>query len=369
MAKNYNVEAYNPDGTSVEGAYIEDGRTYDSSGKQLSAGAVVKAANGKYYQKGVGEISQNQFIDFALGNTVQPNKRVETQGSPGYSAPAVNITSPSVATGNQLTNTYGITQDRQEIANLLTEAINTQYDNLGIEQARNEDRFYDQLGAVQQTVLDTLGANNINAIQTGAARGVQAANELSAVLGLSQQGVAGATGLADARAQLATGREQALAQAQVDALTQSNNLGLSLGEIAANLYNADTVRYGSELNYNAALDAALAGLGAQQIAANAQVAASANQQDPLAAVFARLTPEQQEAYLLARAGLGGNNPNGLYGNFNTGYSDSFWEFLKSAVDSVQGGGTTDNGGIPGRTNNVTPSTGFDLLNDLYGINP
>ena len=93
--------------------------------------------------------------------------------------------------------------DEQAIADKFNAATAAQY-NVQREQNRQaENQFYNQMYNTQQTAMDTIRKSNAAAVSTGASRGVQAANELSAILGLEQEAVAGATELAQANRQTA----------------------------------------------------------------------------------------------------------------------------------------------------------------------
>lgn len=93
--------------------------------------------------------------------------------------------------------------DEQELLDKFNAATVAQY-NLQREQNRQaENKYYNQMYNTQKTAMDTIRQNNAAAVATGASRGVQAANELSAILGLQQESVAGATELAQAQRQTA----------------------------------------------------------------------------------------------------------------------------------------------------------------------
>ena len=93
--------------------------------------------------------------------------------------------------------------DEQAITDKFNAATAAQF-NVQREQNRQaENQFYNQMYNTQQTAMDTIRKSNAAAVSTGASRGVQAANELSAILGLEQESVAGATELAQANRQTA----------------------------------------------------------------------------------------------------------------------------------------------------------------------
>lgn len=267
-------KVYDKHGNLLSGAYIKDGKTYKADGTRIGVGTVVHADNGKYYRMDDDDDPTNNEITKDLFDQLgqMQASTVVTTGSGGYSKKPVAVTYPTAPTGGKLSNDYGITQDRAELEKLLLGIVDTKYDQLNVDQKRAENTYYDAMAATQDTVLDTLRTNKINAIQTGATKGMQAANELSAVLGLSQVGSDGATQMAQAESDLYRAKAADTALAKSQALTDSNALGQALAEIGSMFYNSDVVRYGSELNHNAAMDANIAAYMAQKYASDSGLA-------------------------------------------------------------------------------------------------
>jgi hypothetical protein len=93
--------------------------------------------------------------------------------------------------------------DEQAILDKYNAATAAQF-NVQREQNRQaENKFYNQMYNTQKTAMDTIRQSNAAAVSSGASRGVQAANELSALLGLQQESVASATELAQTNRQTA----------------------------------------------------------------------------------------------------------------------------------------------------------------------
>ena len=118
--------------------------------------------------------------------------------------------------------------DEQAILDKYNAATAAQY---AIQRDQNrlaENQFYNQMYNTQKTAMDTIRQSNAAAVSTGASRGVQAAQELSALLGLQQESVAGATEIAQARRQ--TAQEETAAtldnvlKAYTEAQTERANL-------------------------------------------------------------------------------------------------------------------------------------------------
>jgi len=101
-------------------------------------------------------------------------------------------------------NTYAKTAvDEQAILDKYNAATAAAYAAQRDQNRLAENQFYNQMYNTQRTAMDTIRQSNAAAVSTGASRGVQAANELSALLGLQQESVAGATEIAQARQQTA----------------------------------------------------------------------------------------------------------------------------------------------------------------------
>lgn len=233
---------------------------------------------------------------------------------------------PTRAPGDELTNDYGITNDRQTIEDILNKSIDAKYKGIYKQQDRIENDYYDRMATVSDTMTDLLRKDKLNAIQTGASKGMQAANMLSASLGIGKEAGLGATELARGRADIAFNEGADRTNASQVALETANQLGVDIGKLAANMYNADAVNYGSEMNYLATTDSASLAALAQQYAANAASRAQMYASDkayasnvyatdnakaygggsgysndnPYSNAFGMMSPAMQQAMLLAR---------------------------------------------------------------------
>lgn len=157
--------------------------------------------------------------------------------------------------------------DEQAILDKYNAATVAQY-NLQREQNRAaENQFYNQMYNTQRTAMDTIRQSNAAAVASGASRGVQAANELAAILGLQQESVQGATEIAQANRQTAQEEtaavlenvlnaynqatqeraqlvQQGIEAASVDAQDAANQIAAQ--EAATNRMNAETNRMQAE---------------------------------------------------------------------------------------------------------------------------
>lgn len=132
-------------------------------------------------------------------------------------------------TGNQQKKVYDSTSlrdtamdaynsiDEQAILNKYNQATAAQFAAQQDQNRIAENNFYNQMYNTQRTAMDTIRQSNANAVSTGASRGVQAANELSALLGLQQESIASATEIANARRQTAQEETAAMLQNIVQA--------------------------------------------------------------------------------------------------------------------------------------------------------
>lgn len=125
-------------------------------------------------------------------------------------------TKASLGTANSL----GYKQDQldqDKLLSLYNNAAKTEYEgNLQALDASRQE-YGKTLMSAQDNYLQAMRQANASAIASGAARGTQAANELSTMLGLQQDSMQGATDLAKQRAQAGIDYAKDLAKAQTDA--------------------------------------------------------------------------------------------------------------------------------------------------------
>ena len=167
---------------------------------------------------------------------------------------AVAPTSPELRSLEELAKTYGITYDYDSIYKVLNESVEKQYDAIYERQKQNEAAYYDNATAAQNTLLDTLSRDRSNAVSAGVSKGMQAANALGVMLGVSQQFASNATALSQERGNTAKEYGASLAKAIVDAEKTSNERKNAIMEIAKMLYGYDSEQYVANMdNYNTIL--------------------------------------------------------------------------------------------------------------------
>lgn len=186
----------------------------------------------------------------------------------GSIAKPITVKRPDLA-GLELGDKYDIQYNQDYIWDLLDKATTAEYNRKRQEFAATENKFYNELYDTQASALDTIRANNSAAVATGATKGMAAAQQLAAILGLEQASVESATDLANQRNELAAKEAEAYAKNANTALETSNTLKQAIAEAALNKYGYDTQGYVGALEYNAALQSVLGEIIQSQNAASA----------------------------------------------------------------------------------------------------
>lgn len=194
------------------------------------------------------------------------------QGTTVSQAPAQPSNRSSLMGAQKLAQLYGgINFDEDAILRKFNAATRGQFDALRKEYGNVENQFYNQLSSTQDIALDTIRKNNAAAIATGASRGMQSANELSAMLGLQQESAMTATELAQQSQQLADKEAAALAENPMKALEMANAEKSKLAGLSANLYGQDTMFDIGAMSSAAEMEKAKAQVESAGISADAQI--------------------------------------------------------------------------------------------------
>ena len=136
-------------------------------------------------------------------------------------------------------NPYALSTDTQAIKQAYDQATAAAHAAEERSIVNAENAWQRNLASTQATALDTIRKNNASAIATGASKGMQAANELSAVLGLQDTATEEATALAQQRLDLADKYAAEYAKNAVTAQEMANaNKSAMLGQ-ALSAYSAD----------------------------------------------------------------------------------------------------------------------------------
>lgn len=193
----------------------------------------------------------------------------DTYTKPDYTA----VTDAKTRSISDLQNALGtnITFDRNAIEKIYQDSTKQAYNTALTQQKLAEKNYNSQMATAQNTAVDTMRQQQGQAVASGASKGMQAANVLSAILGTSQTMAPEATTLAQARATLGQTYGDKLAQNSVDALTQSNTVQQALASLSRQLYNDDIQSKTAELAYNQGINTDSAGYQAQRQAALASI--------------------------------------------------------------------------------------------------
>ena len=161
------------------------------------------------------------------------------------------LTDTSLLGGEKLAGMYGITYDRDAIEDILNNATNAAYVQEFNEQKVNEDNFYNELASTAATQYDQARQDRGAAIMSGASAGARAANELSNMLGVSQNSADALTQLSQQRKQIQDSKATALAQNAATALDKANSAGQSLGTLDMTHQSNMVNQYTADSEYNA----------------------------------------------------------------------------------------------------------------------
>lgn len=189
----------------------------------------------------------------------------------------------------ELSSLYGnIDYDEASIKKKFDTATNDAYKVKQKEYQQAENAYYDQMANQQFSTVDAIRRANAQAIASGATKGMQAANELSSVLGLQQEAATGATTLATDRQKIIDEHVAALSQNAVDALSAANEAKLKLGTLGSDIYASDVQRLAALDAFWQGLEEAAATLEGQKYAADTAAAAQVN--------AAKVNANAQQAY-------------------------------------------------------------------------
>ena len=229
------------------------------------------------------------------------------------------LTDTSLLGGQTLAGMYGVTYDRDEIENILNDATNAAYVQEFNEQKINEDNFYNELASTAATQYDQARQDRGAAIMSGASAGARAANELSSMLGVSQNSSDAISQLAQQRKSIQDAKAAAIAQNAANALDKANAAGEALGQLDVSQQANKVNQYTADSEYNAQIQqdnanmwstAVSALMGAKATRDSAALAGNATKE----AAALQATGDQNAAYLTA---IGNQNSATITGNATT----------------------------------------------------
>ena len=270
--------------------------------------------------------------------------------------------------------------DEQALLDKFNAATTAQF-NLQREQNRQaENQFYNQMYNTQQTAMDTIRQSNAAAVSTGASRGVQAAQELSALLGLQQESVASATELANANRQTAQEETAAVLENVLKAYQQAEQQRQNLVTAGIQAASVDTEAASSQAQTDATNKSTVIAAYENGVAAGNSAAADiVNSNVPTTEGQALLDTavtkiNNFDASMWKGDGTGTNNANeietqvrSICTTYGLNYSDFEQEIANiKAVADLQASGLGAVGAIFG-AGSLTKSQAADLSNRYLNI--
>lgn len=149
---------------------------------------------------------------------------------------------------------FELDYDRNEIEKIFNQGTDAAY---AVKQKENQiaqNQYANNQFASQQSAVEALRQQRNSQIASGMARGLNAAQEQGTILGIQQEGAAGALELANERQVMADEIAAAYAQNVIDAMKESNTVKQELAKVASTLYEADIMGYTGELSAAAQMD-------------------------------------------------------------------------------------------------------------------
>ena len=191
-----------------------------------------------------------------------------------YNSAYTNVVDPTVLSMQALQNQLGtnVITDYDTIKNMYDTATKTAYD---IEQESGAEKsYYKHLADAQNSALDTIRQTYGTAIAQGASRGMQAANQLSAILGTTATANEEATQLATDKQTRANEYASQMAENAKSALEYSNQQQMDIATLSRQLYNDQIQQQTAQLAYNQGINTDKANVEAARLAAQGSMNSS-----------------------------------------------------------------------------------------------
>ena len=266
-ARNEKINAINAAGTNPQGyaatnLYAGNLDTVDRGTilrQALDSGASAEEVSqflNDRTNKANSAVNLNQYANDALAQ--EAAAYIKQQNQAPSTVQGVQQLKPELS-GIALGDKYGLTYDMGQIKGILDKATQGIYDNKNEAFKTTENNFYNQMGGLQAESIDALKKTQAAAVATGASKGMAAANELSAILGLQEQTAPLANDLANQKNLLASEEAAAYSKNASTALDTSNAIKQAIANLDLTKYGYDTQESIGIMDYLAAL---------QDIAAN-----------------------------------------------------------------------------------------------------
>lgn len=260
-ARKEKIDAMNAAGTNTKGytatndyAGNLDTRDYSTEIKQAIASgadpeAVLALAQARA-AKANSAVNLKPFADDDIQQAAYAYAQQQNQAP--STVQGVQQLKPELS-GIALGDKYGLTYDMGQIKGILDKATQGIYDNKNEAFKTTENNFYNQMGGLQAESIDALKKTQAAAVATGASKGMAAASELSAILGLQEQTAPLSNDLANQRNLLASEEAAAYDKNASAALDTSNSIKQAIANLDMTKYGYDIQESIGIMDYLAAL--------------------------------------------------------------------------------------------------------------------
>ena len=257
-----NAAGTNPQGYTATNLYAGNLDTVDRGTilrQALDSGASAEEVSqflNDRTNKANSAVNLNQYANDALAQ--EAAAYIKQQNQAPSTVQGVQQLKPELS-GIALGDKYGLTYDMGQIKGILDKATQGIYDNKNEAFKTTENNFYNQMSGLQAESIEALKKTQAAAVATGASKGMAAANELSAILGLQEQTAPLSNDLANQRNLLASEEAAAYSKNAATALDTSNSIKQAIANLDLTKYGYDTQESIGIMDYLSAL---------QDIAAN-----------------------------------------------------------------------------------------------------
>lgn len=160
----------------------------------------------------------------------------------GSPAPAqlMSYQRPELRGGQTLANLYGVTYGRENIEAILNEATNAKFNEWDAQGRKLRDQQLTDYASQYDQYLQYARQNRDRALKSGLSRGSAVSQDIMSQVAAQKSGAENQAFYQQGLADLVNQRGTQLGADKYNALTMSNELGLALGGLDANLYQSDT---------------------------------------------------------------------------------------------------------------------------------
>lgn len=158
----------------------------------------------------------------------------------GTPAQPISYQRPELRGGQTLANLYGVTYGRENIEGILNEATNARFNELDAGTRKLRDQQLTDYASQYDQYLQYARQNRDRALKSGLSRGSAVSQDIMSQVAAQKSGAENQTFYQQGLADLVNQRGTQLGADKFNAMNMSNELGLALGGLDANLYQSDT---------------------------------------------------------------------------------------------------------------------------------